>query len=118
MALAAGKLRHRIEIQRPVHSQNPETGADSVTWSTVPGCASVPAAINPLSGREFMAAQAQQSEIVARIVIRAREGLNATMRALHRGKVYQFAGPPLADVDSGLEYFTIPVSEGVIVNGA
>lgn len=118
MALRAGQLRHRIEIQAPVHAQDPSTGADSVSWVTVPGCESVPAAIHPLSGREFMAAQAQQSQIVARMVIRARDGLNASMRALHRGKYYQFAGPPLPDMDSGLEYLTIPVNEGVIVNGA
>lgn len=112
MALKAGRLRHRIEFQEKVKSQDPETGEIVYTWATVAGLDSVPAAIEPLSVKEFMAAQANQSEIVARMTIRARDGLKPTMRIVHRGLYYNPAGF-LPDPDSGLEYMTIPVSEGV-----
>jgi SPP1 family predicted phage head-tail adaptor len=82
------------------------------TWTTVTGWDSVPAAIEPLSAREFIAAQAVQSAVTARITLRYRAGLDASMRIVHNGTIYNIAGV-LADPDSGLEYVTIPVSTGV-----
>ena len=70
------------------------------------------AAIEPLSARDFIAAQAQQSEVRGRITIRRRENINASMRILHRGLAYQILGV-LNDPESGLEYQTLPVAEGV-----
>ncbi len=90
--------------------QDPVTGAMTTTWVTE--WASVPAAIEPLSVREFLQSQANQSEISARVTIRYREGLKPTMRLVHKGRVYNPAGF-LQDPDSGLEYVTIPVTEGV-----
>lgn len=110
MALSAGRLRHRIDIQSKQQSQDPVTGEITEAWVTV--WPNVPAAIEPLSAREFIAAQAVQSQVVARITIRYRDGLDASMRILHKGKVYNPAGF-LADKDSGLEYLTIPVTQGV-----
>lgn len=110
MAISAGRLRHRIDIQSKQQTQNPVTGEITEAWVAV--WKSVPAAIEPLSAREFIAAQAVQSQIVARITIRHRDGLDASMRILHKGKVYNPAGF-LADKDSGLEYLTIPVTQGV-----
>jgi len=104
-----GKLRHRITLQSQGTSQDPQTGEMIPGWQDV---ASVWASIDPLSAREFIAAQACQSEVSARIVIRYRADVDATMRALHRGKVYNIHGV-LADQKSGLEYLTLPVSEGV-----
>lgn len=51
----AGALRHRIELQRNVATQDPVTGEMTSDWSTV---AKVWAAILPSSGREFVAAAA------------------------------------------------------------
>lgn len=108
MSIAAGLLRHRVRIEERVLSQ--DSNLDPVTsWEPV---ATVWAAVEPLSAREFIAAQSQQSQVVARITIRHRDGLNAQMRILHRGKVYNPAGF-LADKVSGIEYLTIPVTEGV-----
>lgn len=112
MSMQAGRLRHRIAIQQKVQAQNPVTGAITHTWQTVAGMESVPASIEPLSVRELLAAQAVQSEMIARITIRYRPGLDATMRILHKGKIYNPAGW-LPDKDSGLEYLTAPVSQGV-----
>jgi SPP1 family predicted phage head-tail adaptor len=110
MTLAAGRLRHRITIQRPVNTQDPLTGAITPTWENV--VTDLAAEIAPLSVREFIASQSMQSQITARIVIRYRAGLDATMRILHGSKIYNPAGW-LPDPDSGLEWLTAPCSEGV-----
>jgi len=107
--MRAGKLRHKVTIQAPGLTQDPVTGEMLPGWTDL---ASVWASIEPLSARDFIAAQANQSEITARIVIRYREGILPTMRILHRGKVYAIQGA-LPDAHSGLEYITLPVSEGV-----
>ena len=107
--MRTGKLRHRITLQRPGLSQDPQTGEMVPGWQDV---ATVWASIEPLSAREFIAAQAGQSEVSARVVIRHRDDVDATMRALYRGKLYNIHGV-LADPKSGLEYLTLPVSEGV-----
>ncbi|WP_455580340.1 phage head closure protein [Ectopseudomonas hydrolytica] len=108
--MKAGRLRHRVDIQARQDVQDPNTGDVTPTWVTV--WPNVPAAIEPLSAREFIAAQAVQSQVVARITMRYRQGLDASMRILHKSTVYDIAGL-LPDKDSGLEYFTIPVSAGV-----
>jgi SPP1 family predicted phage head-tail adaptor len=107
--MKAGTLRHRVTIQQPVSAQNPTTGAETVTWQYF---AQVWASVEPVSVREFVAAKSGQSEVMARIVIRYRSGIDATMRILFRGAVYNIEGV-LADAKSGLEYITLPVSMGV-----
>lgn len=107
--MKAGSLRHRVTIQRPASAQNPNTGATTTTWEEV---TQVWASVEPLSAREFIAAKAGQSEIQARIVIRYRSGIDATMRILYRDQVYNIEGV-LPDPVSGREYLTIPVSMGV-----
>jgi len=122
MSIEAGRLRHRIRIERYEYLrdshgevvQNPITGEVSQAWGEV---ATVWAAIEPLSAREFIQSQATQSQITARIVIRYRDGLDAAMRLVHvrRGRpdvIYNPAGF-LADKESGLDYLTIPVSTEV-----
>lgn len=109
MSLAAGKLQHRVTLQQQQAAQDATTGEMLVTWADV---ADLWASVEPLSAREFIASAAGQSQVSARITIRYRAGVNATMRFLHRGKIYNVAGV-LADKESGLEYLTIPVSEGV-----
>ena len=109
MALQAGRFRHRVTIQQPALVQNPVTGEMTKGWENV---ATVYASVEPLSAKEYIAAQAQQSQITARVVIRYRAGLYATMRILHRDQIYNIEGV-LADAKSGLEYLTLPVSAGV-----
>jgi head-tail adaptor len=53
-----------------------------------------------------------QSQVSARITIRQRSGITAAMRVVHGSKVYQIEGV-LPDKESGLEYLTLPCSEGV-----
>lgn len=110
MPIKAGLLRHRVDIQERQRTQDADTGETTDTWVDL--YTSVPAAIEPISVREFIASKAAQSEIVARITIRYRAGLDATMRIVHNGKIYNPAGW-LPDKESGLEYLTAPCSEGV-----
>lgn len=120
--IEAGKLRHRVRIEkydyvRDSHGdviQDPYSGAVSQEWVEI---AEVWAAVEPLSAREFVQSQSMQSQVSARIVIRHRDDLDASMRLVHVRKnrpdvIYNPAGF-LADKDSGLEYLTIPVSAGV-----
>ncbi len=84
-------------------------GGVVTAWQTV---ATVWAAIEPLSAREFLAGQQVNSQVVARITIRHRAGLHAGMRIVRGAEVYNIAGV-LPDAVSGAEYVTLPVSRGV-----
>lgn len=104
-------LRHRLTIQKTVETQDNNTGAMNTTWNDV---ATVWSAISPLSAKEFITAQAEQSKVTARVTIRYRDDLDTSCRLYHaaKDKYYNIEGI-LADKDSGLEYLTLPVSEGV-----
>lgn len=111
MTLAAGKLRHYVEIQARSQSRS-STGAISWTWAKITN-GDEWASIEPLSSREFIAAAAVQSKIAARIVMRYRADVTSGMRVVHNGRVYSIEGPPLADKDSGEEYMSLMVGAGV-----
>jgi len=110
MSLYAGTLRHRIAIQRRVETQDSVSGDITISWENL--YSSVPAAVHFLSAKEFIASRTTQAQIVARMTIRFLPNLTAEMRILYLGKVYNPEGW-LPDNDSGLEYLTAPVSEGV-----
>ena len=109
MTLAAGKLRHRVTIQQAVETQDPDTGAVTVEWVLY---AERWAEYVAQSVREFIAASAVQSEVKGRFTVRADEGIVPSMRVIHRGKAFAILGV-MPDPDSGLEYMTLAVSEGV-----
>lgn len=104
----AGRLRHRIMLQSQQTTRDSD-GRLVVSWRDE---GEVWAAIEPLSAREFIQAGAAQSAVTARITIRHRADVRASWRATHAGRIYNIQGV-LADKDSGLEYLTLPVSEGV-----
>ena len=107
--MRTGKLRHLVSLQRNVPSQDMATGAMVDNWIEV---ARLWASIEPMSAREFVAAHAVQSEVTTRITIRFRAGITAAMRIVYRGSIYNIAGV-LTDRESGVEYLTLPCSEGV-----
>lgn len=120
--LDAGKLRHRVRIERYTAQrdsageviQDQHTGAVTMFWEEV---VTVWAAIEPLSAREFIQSAATQSQVTARITIRQRDGLDASMRLIHvrtgRPEVIYNPVAFLEDLASGLEYMTIPCTRGV-----
>lgn len=107
MSIAAGRLRHRVRIEQRVSGIDTFGDTLPADWAPV---AEVWAEVAPLSAREFIAAQSVQSEVKAKITIRARP-IDPTMRIVHAGKVYNIVGV-LPDNVSGLEYITLPVAEG------
>lgn len=122
MTMEAGKLRHEVRIERLDYLRD-ETGQaiqDDSTGETVQQWVEVAivwASIEPLSAREFIASAKTQAEIVARIVIRYRDGLDASMRLVHvrtgRPDVIYNPAEFLPDKESGLDYLTAPCSRGV-----
>jgi SPP1 family predicted phage head-tail adaptor len=109
--MAAGKLRHRCRIEQKTQVQDPATGAVSTVWSVYAD--NVPCSIEPLSGREFVSASEYRSKVAARVVLRWRPGLEASMRLINLADnaQYQVEGV-LPDPVSGREYVTLPISWG------
>lgn len=108
--IEAGRLRDRITIEQRADVQDATTGAMVPTWTVFAD--GVPAEIQDVSVREFVAGQALQSAVTTRITIRRMEGLTADMRIRHGDRIYNPQGF-LADKESGRVYLTIPCSEGV-----
>lgn len=80
----AGRLHHRVTIQEHVTGQD-EFGQPIDTWADV---ATVWAAVEPLRGREYFAAQQVNAEVTARIRTRYRKGVRPSMRVLYDGRLY------------------------------
>ncbi len=118
MPFDAGKLRHVVDIEVREDTQADTSGGIDTEW--VPLFENVRAAIEPLSAREFLAADRELSKVAARIVIRFRPGLDAAQRIVHGPKCCtsyvgtEYWNPEgfLRDADTGLEYVTIPCSVG------
>ena len=83
--MKAGTLRHRVTVEHRAETRDAYGGVTAV-WSAF--ASSVPAAILPISGREFFAAEANQSEVSAKIVMRELAGLLPSMRIVHNGQQY------------------------------
>lgn len=105
-ALNAGMLRHRISIDRLDHEQDETTGAMNAIWTEI--ASAVPASVEPLSGREFIAAAQTGSTVSARITLRHRPDLNHAMRVRHGATVYRIKAV-LPDHKSGKEWQTLLV---------
>lgn len=119
MALEAGRLRHRIDIEKRVTDQDPETGGISDRWSLLHEA--LPAAIEPITQKEYLASASVRSEATTRIILRFVAGLDSKYRFVHGRdccsafgvEIFNPAGKGIRDRDTGLEYITVPCSEGV-----
>lgn len=104
MGIEAGQLRHRVKIRQRVDTQDAQ-GNITETWAFH---RAVWAAIEDLSVRDFIAADAMQSQITTRITIRHMPTFDPLRMRIHHGDtVYEPVGV-LADINSGQEYQTIP----------
>jgi len=89
MKLRAGKLRHRLTLQRKSESRT-STGDVVTTWVTD---STVWGAIEPIIGnREYLAASQTQNEVMVMIMIRYHATIDATWRILNDGKYYSIQG--------------------------
>lgn len=84
--MRAGTLRNRVVLQSRTETQG-STGEVTWTWADVD---EVWAAIEPISGREYFAAQQVQSSTDTRIRIRYRHGVTSKMRVK-----YEEPGSPM-----------------------
>lgn len=82
--MEAGKLRHRVDLQRVAVTR--DTHGDQVkTWTTL---ATVWASIEPLSGREFLSASQVMADVTARIKIRGGIDLTPKDRVVFGSRVF------------------------------
>jgi len=79
------KLRHRVIMQQNQPTIN-AFGEETEHWVDI---ATVWASVEPLKGREFFAAQKENSETTVRITIRYRSGISPDMRIKFDGKIYE-----------------------------
>ncbi|MCE0954470.1 MULTISPECIES: phage head closure protein [Pseudomonas] len=83
--MQAGKLRYPVTIERPVRTRTPDLELVT-TWELV---GREWADIESISGSEFIAAQAPQSQTVFRIRIRYRDDLVSNWRIREGARVYE-----------------------------
>lgn len=83
--MRAGDLDQRVTVERLQGGEDELGQPLPDTWAPLFTCW---AAVEPLVGREFIAAQAAQSEVTARIRMRHRPGVLPTDRVMHEGTAY------------------------------
>ena len=92
--MKAGDLDQRVTVERYTSTQD-ELGQPIESWAPLFTCW---AAVEPLVGREYLAAQAAVSEVTARIRMRFRPWMTAQDRVIHNGTTYNIVS--LIDVRS------------------
>ena len=83
--MRVGPLRHRATIQSYAKTRD-AYGAEVETWSDF---ADVWASIEPLIGREYMAAKQLTADVSHKIRIRYIEGLSPTMRVVFGTRTFE-----------------------------
>lgn len=87
MAIRAGKLRHKITIQKRSATTD-EYGGESDVWTDF---LTVRASVEPLQGREFYASQQMQAETTIRFRIRYAAGITPQMRVSYGGRFFNIS---------------------------
>lgn len=83
--MLSAKLRHRVDIEQLTITRD-EWGGAIETWTKL--ATAMPAAIVPLSGKEFVAAGAIQASVDTRITIRYLAGVKPAMRIINGSNKY------------------------------
>ena len=111
MGQNAGELRHRITIQHYVAGGRDEDGFEiEGSWQEYQ---KLWAKVTPLSAKDLISAQADQSEVVARMKIRYREDINTTMQVIWKGRVFSIQSQALDDNETGNIYCTFLLGQGL-----
>lgn len=108
MAFLSQELIHRVQIQKKTTGRDENNDEIPVQWADYK---KIWAKITHLSGRDLIAAQAAQSEVIARMKINYRTDIDTEMRVLFKDRIYSITSPPLDDPDSGNEYCTFTLSK-------
>ena len=105
--MQAGQLRRRVTIQQRSATQD-EYGQPLNSWTDV---TTVCAAIEPMSGRELLAAQAVNSEVSHNVTIRYIPGITAAMRLNYGGRLFNIHS--VLDENERHRMLTLQCSEGM-----
>lgn len=106
--MKATPIRHRLKIYRQSATRS-ATGAVKVgQWEHA---LTLWGQFIPLSVKDIIAGQAQDSQITARAIIRHRTDIDHTMRVQYAGRMFEIVGEPLADNGSGRQYLTLMLKE-------
>lgn len=112
--MQSGKLPHRITIEHQTEGdQDQVTGYVPIIWAEF---AKVWGKLEPLSTKDQLQAQAINSTMTARCRIRYSSKaiqIDSAMRVLFRGKYWKIDGDPISDNQSGLEWLTLNLAEGL-----
>lgn len=112
--MQSGKLPHRITIEYETEGEQDQvTGYVPIIWAEF---AKVWGKLEALSTKDQLQAQAINSSMTARCKIRyssTASQINSTMRVLFRGKYWKIDGDPISDNQSGLEWLTLNLAEGL-----
>lgn len=82
--MEAGKLRHRVTIKQKSVTRD-SFGGEVITWTAV---ATVWAAVEPLTGREWLEGRQVAAEVSTRIRVRYRSGVLPEMQATYGSHTY------------------------------
>jgi len=90
--MRAARLNKRVLIQVQLDTTKNQYGEKIEEWQDL---MTVWAGIEPLSGKEFFAAQERNAELTTRIVIRYRSGLGPFIRFKYQGRTFYPSGQPI-----------------------
>ena len=90
--LRAGELRHRVDLHSNTGATRNAFGEKPESWAAV--ATSLPAKVEPLTGRELWSSQQIQPDISHKVTIRYLAGLNAKMRVIFGTRTFNVEGPP------------------------
>ena len=98
--MQAGKLSERVTLLQPTEVRGGSYGDVQKTWAAA---ATVWAAVEPLNGRELLAAQQVGSEMSVRVRVRHRTDVTAKWRVQHGARVLEIVAPPIDVGGQGVE---------------
>jgi SPP1 family predicted phage head-tail adaptor len=111
--IKAGPLRYKVALQAP-SVQTDDTGEPVITeWVDV--CPPVYAAIESLTGREWLASAEFRPDVSTRIRIRWRTGISAAHRVVHGNTIYNITA--VLPKFEGMSELHLYCGSGVITEG-
>ena len=111
MGVRAGQLRHRVTIQYYNSGGRDENGFDLPSgWVLL---SKLWAKVTPLSSKDLISAQGEQSEVTARMMVRYNTDIDTGMRVIWKGRTYAVDSQGLDDNEDGMTYTTFNLRSGV-----
>ncbi|MHB0929188.1 MAG: phage head closure protein [Candidatus Nanopelagicales bacterium] len=107
--MRAGALRKQVVIQQRTETTDATFGGVTQTWTNF--ATDINAAVESLSGREFLAAQAAQSEASVQFIMRYVAGVDARMRIVYNGLYHNIVN--ITDIEERHRELLILAKAGV-----